>query len=305
MNNDPTDRKAQTRTQFNTIATDYEAGPGCFAHFGQRLVAAANIESGQRLLDVASGRGAVLFPCAEQIGETGDAVGIDLADEMANATNEEAARRGFAARVQVMDAENLDFPDEAFDRVLCGFGVMFFPDQDRALGEFRRVLKPDGRLAMSTWRITQCSELEAVMDELGMRRPKPPSWITESADLSDCWRVRVSLTYVWTRMSNRSATRMRTNTGDKPGERGCGARWIRWMPLICDIAILKARPPHFHSTAFGRRPQHVQHMQQIASEILRKNPDHNSSRPCDLALSDPSKMLPEAISTAFGPRRRR
>jgi ubiquinone/menaquinone biosynthesis C-methylase UbiE len=184
MNDDPADRKAQTRTQFNTIATDYDAGPGCFAHFGRRLVAAANIESGQRLLDVASGRGAVLFPCAEQIGETGDAVGIDLADEMAHATNEEAARRGLAARVQVMDAENLDFPDEAFDRVLCGFGVMFFLDQDRALGEFRRVLKPGGRLAMSTWRITQCSELEAVMAELGMRRPKPPGWITESEDLS-------------------------------------------------------------------------------------------------------------------------
>jgi hypothetical protein len=74
---------------------------------------------------------------------------------------------------------------------------------------------------------------------------------------------------------------------------------------ICDIAILKARPPHFHSTAFGRRPQHVQHMQHTVSEILPKNPDHNSSRPRDLALSDPSKMLPEAISAAFGPRRRR
>jgi hypothetical protein len=49
----------------------------------------------------------------------------------------------------------------------------------------------------------------------------------------------------------------------------------------------------------------MQDMQHIVSEILRKNPDHNSSRPRDLALSDPSKMLPEAISTAFGPRRRR
>jgi len=164
---------------------DYDAaGPGCFAHFGRRLVAVAGIEPGQRVLDVASGRGAVLFPAAELIGQTGDIVGIDLADEMARATNEEAAQRGLEARVRVMDAENLDFPDAAFDRVLCGFGVMFFPNQDRALREFRRVLKPEGRLGVSTWRIEQTSELKTVMTELGMGPPRQPGWITEPDELS-------------------------------------------------------------------------------------------------------------------------
>ena len=178
-------RKAQTRAQFNALVADYDAaGPGCFAHFGRRLVAVAGIEPGQRVLDVASGRGAVLFPAAELIGQTGDIVGIDLADEMARATNEEAAQRGLEARVRVMDAENLDFPDAAFDRVLCGFGVMFFPNQDRALREFRRVLKPEGRLGVSTWRIEQTSELKTVMTELGMGPPRQPGWITEPDELS-------------------------------------------------------------------------------------------------------------------------
>lgn len=184
MNDDVASRKAQTRIQFNTVAADYDAGPGCFAHFGRHLVAVANVEPGQRLLDVASGRGAVLFPSAEQVGQSGDVVGIDLADEMARATNEEAARRGLAARVRVMDAENLDFPDAAFDRVLCGFGIMFFPDQERALGEFRRVLRPGGRLGVSTWCVTSTSELEPVLTELGMRPPRHPGWITEPEDLS-------------------------------------------------------------------------------------------------------------------------
>ncbi|MBX9823458.1 MAG: class I SAM-dependent methyltransferase [Xanthobacteraceae bacterium] len=62
------------------------------------------------------------FRPAERVGTAGEVVGIDLAEEMARATNEEAVRRGFAARVRVMDAEHLDFPDAAFDRVLCGFG---------------------------------------------------------------------------------------------------------------------------------------------------------------------------------------
>ena len=184
MNDDPSGRKARAKTQFNTVAAEYDAGPGCFAHFGRRLVTAAEIQPGQRVLDVASGRGAVLFPCAERVGQTGEVVGVDLADEMVRATNAEASQRGIPARVQVMDAEHLDFLEATFDRVLCGFGIMFLPDQLRALGEFRRVMKSSGRLAVSTWRVSQTSEIEAAMVELGIHRAKQPGWITEPDDLS-------------------------------------------------------------------------------------------------------------------------
>jgi ubiquinone/menaquinone biosynthesis C-methylase UbiE len=94
MNGDAAGRKARAKTQFNTVAAEYDAGPGCFAHFGRRLVTAAEIQPGQRVLDVASGRGAVLFPCAEQVGQTGEVVGVDLADEMVRATNAEASQTG-------------------------------------------------------------------------------------------------------------------------------------------------------------------------------------------------------------------
>jgi SAM-dependent methyltransferase len=50
-----------------------------------------------------------------------------------------------------MDAEQLDFPAAVFDRVLCGFAVMFFPQPHRALQEFFRVLKPGGRVGLTTW----------------------------------------------------------------------------------------------------------------------------------------------------------
>ena len=88
--------------------------------------------------------------------------------------------------MQVMDAEHLDFPDASFDRVLCGFGIMFFPNQMRALGEFRRVMKSGGRLAVSTWRVAQTSEIEAAMAELGMQRAKQPGWIAEPDDCRSC-----------------------------------------------------------------------------------------------------------------------
>jgi 2-polyprenyl-3-methyl-5-hydroxy-6-metoxy-1,4-benzoquinol methylase len=98
MNGDAAGRKARAKTQFNTVAAEYDAGPGCFAHFGRRLVTAAEIQPGQRVLDVASGRGAVLFPCAEQVGQTGEVVGVDLADEMVRATNAEASSEATSAR---------------------------------------------------------------------------------------------------------------------------------------------------------------------------------------------------------------
>ena len=179
MSNDHEARKAQTKTLFNTVAPDYDAGPGCFAHFGRRLVEVAGITAGARVLDIASGRGAVLFPVAERVGAGGEVVGIDLADAMAHATNEEAARRGLKARVHVMDAEELTFPDESFDCVTCGFGIMFFPDQDRGLAQMRRVLKSGGGLALSTWRVAQSDDLRPVLNTIGIPPNRTPGWITE------------------------------------------------------------------------------------------------------------------------------
>lgn len=163
------ERKAQTRAVFDRIVPDYDAGgPGCFATFGRRLVAEVGVSPGQRILDVATGRGAVLFPAAEAVGPAVAVTGLDLSEGMAQATRDEAARRGIAAEVRVGDAEALDFPDAAFDVVLCGFGLMFFPQMARALAEFRRVLRPGGKVAVSTWQITQADDLAAVLAQQGL-----------------------------------------------------------------------------------------------------------------------------------------
>ena len=179
MSNEQQARKAQTKTLFNTLSPDYDAGQGCFAHFGRRLAEVAEINPGARVLDIASGRGAVLFPVAERVGVGGEVVGIDLADAMAHATSEEAASRGLKARVSVMDAEELTFPDDSFDCVTCGFGIMFFPDQDRGLVQMRRVLKPGGCLALSTWRVSQGVDFYPIFKEIGVPATRTPGWITE------------------------------------------------------------------------------------------------------------------------------
>ncbi len=169
MSDEPAARKARTTSMFDRIAPHYDAGgPGWFAHYGRRLVDAVGVAPGQHVLDVATGRGAALFPAAERVGATGTVTGIDLAEEMVRATSDEAARRGVRAQLRVMDAEQLDFSDAAFDRVLCGFGIMFFPHLDRALAEVRRVLKPGGQLGVSTWRVTPVDDLGEVLLQLGI-----------------------------------------------------------------------------------------------------------------------------------------
>jgi ubiquinone/menaquinone biosynthesis C-methylase UbiE len=184
VSNDVEDRKSQMRVIFNRLAPDYDAA-GCFAYFGRRLVEEVGVKPGQHVLDVATGLGAVLFPAAERVGPTGTVVGIDLAERMVRDTDDEAKRRGISARAVVMDAEHLDFPTGTFDCVLCGFGLMFFPALDRALSEFRRVLKPGGRLGVSTWRVSQADDLRAVLDDMGIDGPGEPGWITEPNKLQE------------------------------------------------------------------------------------------------------------------------
>lgn len=133
-------------------APDYGVDARVFVEMGRRLVKWAQIPSAARVLDVAAGRGAVLFPAAEQVGERGRVVGIDLAESMVRATAAEIYQRGLKnAEIRQMDAEELEFPDASFDRVLCGFALFFFPHLDRALAEFFRVLKLGGWLAATTF----------------------------------------------------------------------------------------------------------------------------------------------------------
>src|ERR1051326_3647153 len=95
MSIDADARKAQVGAMFDRLAPEYDAvGPACFAYFGRRLVEQAAVGYGQRVLDVACGRGAVLFPAAERVEAAGEVIGIDLAEEMVRNTNIEARRRG-------------------------------------------------------------------------------------------------------------------------------------------------------------------------------------------------------------------
>jgi ubiquinone/menaquinone biosynthesis C-methylase UbiE len=144
-------KKDILREVFNRGAEGY-GSIRYFPIFGQWLVDTAQIPAGAQVLDVACGRGAVLWPAAEKAGPSGHVIGIDLSEGMVQGVNAEIHNRALKqAEAFTMDAEHLEFPDAMFDYVLCGFSLQFLPDLAKALQGFRRVLKPGGQVAVTTW----------------------------------------------------------------------------------------------------------------------------------------------------------
>lgn len=132
---------------FDRAASLYDqVGVRQFTYFADRLVAHLPIESGTRMLDLATGRGALLFAAAERAGSGGDLLGIDLAPAMVAATQAELERRGITqARVEVSDADEVSYPDHTFDVITCG-SALHFLDYPRLLPRLRRMLVRGGHL---------------------------------------------------------------------------------------------------------------------------------------------------------------
>jgi ubiquinone/menaquinone biosynthesis C-methylase UbiE len=150
---------------FDRAAPEYgRKSSSFFQYFGTRLVEQVKIPPGAHILDIATGRGAVLFPLAQAAGPFAKIIGIDISAEMIKETSKELLKQNFPSiELLCMDAEQLCFPDHTFDFVFCGFALFFFPSISAALSEFKRVLKPGGRLVVSTW--GQDSELDVWVNE--------------------------------------------------------------------------------------------------------------------------------------------
>ena len=118
------------------------------APLGPLLVAAAGIEPGVRVLDVAAGSGNISLPAAET-GAT--VVSTDLTPELLQRSKARAAERGLTLDYREANAQALPFGDDEFDTVISAIGVMFAPDHQSAANELVRVCRPGGTIGLISW----------------------------------------------------------------------------------------------------------------------------------------------------------
>jgi ubiquinone/menaquinone biosynthesis C-methylase UbiE len=167
------ERKDAARRKFDRWAGSYERDRRSrFNAKPQRAaLAALELASGDRFLDVGCGSGAAVRAAAEVVQR---AVGVDISPEMIRRANQLASGASNVEFV-VGDSEALPFPDAAFTAVLCTASFHHYPDPARALAEMARVLDDDGRLVIAdgvgdlfTARIA-----DAIMRRLDPQ-PRPP-----------------------------------------------------------------------------------------------------------------------------------
>jgi ubiquinone/menaquinone biosynthesis C-methylase UbiE len=149
---DPTKYKQTTTAQWQEAAPAWHRwGPTLRRWLGpatEQMLAMADVRPGQRVLDVAAGAGDQTLQIAERVGPGGHVLATDIAPNLLAFASADARAAGLHnVQTQVMDGENLDLPDGSFDVVVSRVGLIYFPDQAKALAGMRRVLVPGGRIA--------------------------------------------------------------------------------------------------------------------------------------------------------------
>ena len=149
---DPITYKATTRAQWQAAAAAWHRwGPTLSSWLGpatELMLDMAGITNGHHVLDVAAGAGEQTLRVARRVGPSGYVLATDIAPNILACAADAARQAGLNnVETQVMDGENLDIQACAFDSVISRVGLIYFPDQHKALTGMRRVLKPGGTIA--------------------------------------------------------------------------------------------------------------------------------------------------------------
>ncbi len=125
--------------------------PTLFGPCARILIQAADPKPGEHVLDVGCGTGIVAREVASRLGAPGAVTAVDLSANMLDVARAAAAREDLTIEWREGNAEQLPFPDGAFDLVLCQFALMFVTDKAAALSEMRRGVTESGRVLISVW----------------------------------------------------------------------------------------------------------------------------------------------------------
>src|SRR4051812_43459338 len=185
--------RARLRDMWDGVAPGWEAHAAFVdargAEVTARMLELAAPAPGERVLELACGPGGPGFAAAALVAPGGDVVVSDVSPAMTAVARRRAEALGLdAVAARVIDLEQIDEGDAAFDVVLCREGLMLVADPVRAAREIRRVLKPGGRLALTVWGPRADNPwLALVFDAVGAQlgTPMPPPGVPHPFSLDD------------------------------------------------------------------------------------------------------------------------
>lgn len=165
------DKQARVGAVFESVSERYDLMNDLMSlglHRGWKWFAVhiARVRAAARVLDLAGGTGDLTARLAPGMGRDGSVVLADINRPMLERGRARLIDRGVAGNVHYAqcDAEHLPFPDRSFDRVLIGFGLRNVTNQDRALAEMFRVLRPAGMLLVLEFSRLTVPALERAYD---------------------------------------------------------------------------------------------------------------------------------------------
>ncbi|HKQ76471.1 MAG TPA: class I SAM-dependent methyltransferase [Blastocatellia bacterium] len=156
--------RAKATATYNAASDHYDNPALSFwDRYGRRTVERLSLQSGASVLDVCSGSGASALPAAERVAPEGRVLAVDLAEGLVDLARAKAMRSDLSnIEFRVGDFEELGLPDNSFDAVICVFGIFFVPDMPKAVRELWRMVRPGGRLAVTTWGPNFCEPANTI-----------------------------------------------------------------------------------------------------------------------------------------------
>ena len=176
---DPKQYKETTRAQWDSAAEAWDRWGSLLNRWlGQStetMFDMMGLKSGQTVLDIAAGAGEQSIAAALRVGPTGKVLATDISPKILEFADKAAQKTGLKnIQTQVMDGENLDVPEATFDALISRVGLIYFPDQQKALQGMRRALRPGGKIGAIVYSIPENNKFFSIPVSIIRRRAQLP-----------------------------------------------------------------------------------------------------------------------------------
>lgn len=177
---DPIKYKETTREQWQIAAEPwYRWRPTVEEWLGQAtevMLDMADLRSGSRVLDVAAGAGGQTIAAAKRVGSAGYVLATDISSNILEFASQAAEEEGLTnVETRVMDGEELEELEEgSFDAVISRVGLIYFPNQQKALTGMLRALKPGGKISAVVYSTPENNKFFSIPVSIIRRRAQLP-----------------------------------------------------------------------------------------------------------------------------------